>query len=404
MKEKNTAAKGLLAVLIMILCAVLIFSNLKPSDQKQTEDSVTPQSPYSIRNMKGVWINYLEFGEMIRGKSLEQYRENVENCLKNVTSLGLDTVVLHVRSHCDAFYESNIFPYSYQLSGNQGEGCGFDPLNEFVRLAHEKNIRVEAWINPYRVTSGSDLLESLDPNNPARNFDAQKQELISLETGTFLNPSCQKSSELIVSGVREILDKYPVDGIHFDDYFYPSSDESIDSLIYENYCGQTIEPKSLGDFRREMVNLMIKSVYDEVKKHEGVAFGISPAADVEKNRNVLFADVESWCKGGFCDYICPQIYFGFEYPTEGFDFLSICKKWQELCQTNVNLNIGIGAYKIGKTDASSEEWKTYDDILKRQAIYAKEIGAGVCFYNYSALFSNDGLNTAQRENLKNSCF
>ena len=260
MKEKNTAAKGLLAVLIMILCAVLIFSNLKPSDQKQTEDSVTPQSPYSIRNMKGVWINYLEFGEMIRGKSLEQYRENVENCLKNVTSLGLDTVVLHVRSHCDAFYESNIFPYSYQLSGKQGEGCGFDPLDEFVRLAHEKNIRVEAWINPYRVTSGSDLIESLDPNNPARNFDAQKQELISLETGSYLNPSCQKSSELIVSGVREILDKYPVDGIHFDDYFYPSSDESIDSLIYENYCGQTIEPKSLGDFRREMVNLMIKSV------------------------------------------------------------------------------------------------------------------------------------------------
>ena len=404
MKEKNTAAKGLLAVLVMILCAVLIFSNLKPSDRKQTADSVTPQSPYSVRNMKGVWINYLEFGEMIRGKSLEQYRENVENCLKNVTSLGLDTVVLHVRSHCDAFYESDIFPYSYQLSGKQGEGCGFDPLDEFVRLAHEKNIRVEAWINPYRITSGSDLLESLDQNNPARNFDAQTQEIISLETGKYLNPSCQKSSELIVSGVREILDKYPVDGIHFDDYFYPSADESIDSMIYENYCGQTFEPKSLGDFRRERVNLMIKSVYDEVKKHEGVTFGISPAADVEKNRNVFFADVESWCKGGFCDYICPQIYFGFKYPTEGFDFLSVCKKWKELCQTNVKLNIGIGAYKIGKTDATSEEWKTYDDILKRQAIYAKEIGAGVCFYNYSALFSNDGLNTAQRENLKNSGF
>lgn len=161
-----------------------------------------------------------------------------------------------------------------------------------------------------------------------------------LDTGTYLNPSCEKSTELIVSGVEELLSKYDVDGIHFDDYFYPSNDEKTDNLLYEKYKTDKSQDISVGDFRRGCVNSMIKRVYEKVKEHNAV-FGISPAADIEKNREVLFADAEEWCRGGYCDYICPQIYFGFEYPKEGFDFLSLCKRWREICgETELDIALG----------------------------------------------------------------
>lgn len=427
MNKERSASRGFLTALVIILCAAVIACSitgknaLNDGTNSVTNDTVqstlaTGQSSDSAdvkglsayglsdySDIRGVWINYLEFGEMIKGKTLEQYRSEVEKCLDNIESLNLNTVILHIRSHCDAFYDSDIFPYSYQLSGRQGEGCGFDPLSEFITLAHGRNIRVEGWINPYRAASGKSGLSGIAQNSPIWDFSFEKGEIVTLDTGTYLSPSSEKSTELIVKGVKEVIDRYAVDGIQFDDYFYPTADQSFDSALYGQYSASTENPLSLEDFRRESVSKMLKAVYDRVSQKKGLTFSVSPAADISKNTDVLFADVKEWCKGGHCDYICPQIYFGYEYPKEGFDFSSLLSAWQSLCGDsggNVGLTIGLAPYKIGKTDGGSDEWKQSTDILKRQAEQARTAGAGICFYNYSSLFAQSELAAAQRENLK----
>lgn len=428
MNKEKSASRRFLTVLVIILCALVITCSVTgggtffggginpvtsdtvqsalAADKASDGADVKGLSAYGLSNysdIKGVWINYLEFGEMIRGKTAEQYRSEVEKCLDNIENLNLNTVILHIRSHCDAFYNSDIFPYSYQLSGKQGEGCGFDPLSEFITLAHNRNIRVEGWINPYRAASGKSGLSGIAQNSPIWDFSFEKGEIVTLDTGTYLNPSSEKSTELIVKGVKEVIDRYTVDGIQFDDYFYPAADQSFDSTLYEQYSASTENPLSLEDFRRESVNKMLKTVYDQVKQKKGLTFSVSPAADISKDTDVLFADVKEWCKGGYCDYICPQIYFGYEYPKEGFDFSSLLWAWQSLCNDsgrNVGLTIGLAPYKIGKTDGGSDEWKQSTDILKRQAEQAKTVDAGICFYNYSSLFADSELAAAQRENLK----
>lgn len=428
MNKEKSASRRFLTVLVIILCAAVVACPVIGKKASGT-DGTNPitnavvqstlaagQSSYNTdtkglsayglsdySGIRGVWINYLEFGEMIKGKSLEQYRDNVEKCLDNIEDLNLNTVILHIRSHCDAFYNSDIFPYSYQLSGKQGDGCGFDPLSEFITLAHDRNIRVEGWINPYRAASGKSGLSGIAQNSPIWDFSFEKGEIVTLDTGTYLNPSSEKSTELIVKGVKEVIDRYTVDGIQFDDYFYPAADQSFDSALYEQYSASTESPLSLEDFRRESVNKMLKAVYNEVKQKQSMTFSVSPAADISKDTDVLFADVKKWCKGGYCDYICPQIYFGYEYPKDGFDFSSLLWAWQSLCNDsgrNIGLTIGLAPYKIGKTDGGSDEWKQSTDILKRQAEQAKTVGAGICFYNYSSLFADSELAAAQRENLK----
>ena len=428
MNKEKSASRRFLTVLVIILCALVITCSVTgggtffggginpvtsdtvqsalAADKASDGADIKGLSAYGLSDysdIKGVWINYLEFGEMIRGKTAEQYRSEVEKCLDNIETLNLNTAILHIRSHCDAFYNSDIFPYSYQLSGKQGEGCGFDPLSEFITLAHNRNIRVEGWINPYRAASGKSGLSGIAQNSPIWDFSFEKGEIVTLDTGTYLNPSSEKSTELIVKGVKEVIDRYTVDGIQFDDYFYPAADQSFDSALYEQYSASTENPLSLEDFRRQSVSKMLKAVYDQVSQKKELTFSVSPAADISKNTDVLFADVKEWCKGGYCDYICPQIYFGYEYPKEGFDFSSLLWAWQSLCNDsgrNVGLTIGLAPYKIGKTDGGSDEWKQSTDILKRQAEQAKTVGAGICFYNYSSLFADSELAAAQRENLK----
>ena len=398
----------MLATLILFLCAAVVLCSAFGKSNVETA-SVTADcpsyrtKPVDAKDIRAVWINYLEFGEMIRDNDLSQFTQQAEKCLDNLIGLSINTVYLHIRSHCDAFYESEIFPYSYQISGKQGQGCGYDPLGVFLELAHKREIRVEGWINPYRVAGGRSGLSGIAENSPIWDFSFDDGEIVTIDTGTFLNPSCKKSADLIVKGVDEVLCKYNVDGIHFDDYFYPSADESFDKKIYEKYSSSTENPLSLADFRRNSVTDMIKSVYERVKKKDQTVFSISPAADIEKDKNVLFADVEKWCLGGYCDFICPQIYFGFEYPKEGFDFLSLLEKWQSLCRDGATgLVVGLAPYKIGKSDRESREWIDCSDILKRQTEQAAEIGAGVSFYNYTALFSEQEQNTAQRENLRSA--
>ncbi len=370
----------LIAVLVILAITLSVLSI------KNKEQPITTQSTQNDAKFLGIWINYIEFANMINNKNEQQYKEHISGVLKSIKDMGFNTVVLHIRSHCDAFYRSNIFPYSSLLKSVPT----FDPLEILLEIAHEFNLSVHGWINPYRVAKRRTKITDLSDTNPAQRLYDEGCVSV-LDSGIYFIPSETKSQKLIIDGVREVIENYPLDGIHFDDYFYPTTDESFDKTSYENYKKLAGEnAKSLGDFRRQSVNNLIFGVYQAVKSQgRNILFGVSPSADIEKNYSVLYADASHWINGGYVDYICPQLYFGFEYPKEKFRFQNLLTEWEKLRNNKVNTIIGLAAYKSGEMDAGSDEWIKNNDILSRQSrlVLENKNLFGICVYNYSTLIS-----------------
>ncbi|MBR4282391.1 MAG: family 10 glycosylhydrolase, partial [Clostridia bacterium] len=284
-------------------------------------------------------------------------------------------------------------PYSSLLK----TAPSFDPLMIFLEVAHSFNILVHGWINPYRIAKSGTKIEDLGKEDPAVKLYNEGAVTV-LDSGMYFIPSERAVQKLIIDGIREVIQKYPIDGIHFDDYFYPTTAEDFDKSSYETYKKSAGEnAQSLGDFRRASVNSLLFSVYRTIKLHnENIVFGVSPAADIEKNYNTLYADVSHWIEGQYIDYICPQIYFGFEYPKESFRFENLLHSWENLCKNKVQTIVGLAAYKSGEMDATSDEWIKNNDILSRQTrlVLQNKNFNGICIYNYSSLI-------ARAEEMKN---
>ena len=419
---KNIKFKKLRALMVILLAvglAVSVYARNKfageflPCENPVSDTRYTDNSPDKNReenragNISAVWINYYEFGELIKNKNKEEYTAAVEETVANVKNAGLNAIFLHVRSHADAFYRSEIFPWSYYIYGHQGQGPDFDPLEIFINIAHSSEVQIHAWVNPYRVLSGSTSADMLSENNPVygilKNDDTQDDSRVFVSGGgLYLNPADEQNRRLVTDGIKEIIDKYDVDGIHFDDYFYPTTDSAVDAAEYSLYCEGADNPLDLASWRRAQVDLLVSAVNKAVKSSaRPIIFGISPQANIDKDRDELFADVEKWAKGGYVDYICPQIYFGFDYPKDEFKFTSLLQRWESIVSDDVSFYIGLGPYKLGLTDAGSDEWVNSRDLIKRQAEYVDENtkAGGIVLYNYSAFFSLSEQNTAEREAL-----
>ncbi|MBP3705211.1 MAG: family 10 glycosylhydrolase, partial [Clostridia bacterium] len=169
-------------------------------------------------------------------------------------------------------------------------------------------------------------------------------------------------------------------GIHFDDYFYPSADEDIDSSMYKAYVNNTEEPLPLHEWRTANINALIASVYRKIKKvDENIVFGISPQGNLANNEKIN-ADVYTWCaQKGYIDYICPQLYYSFE--NAALPFETALAEWTEMPRLeNIELYIGLAVYKAG-TDADDGTWLSREDTIARQIERAKESGAdGIILY------------------------
>ncbi len=212
---------------------------------------------------------------------------------------------------------------------------------------------------------------------------------------TYLNPASEDAIHLIVDGAAEIAENYDVDGIQFDDYFYPpyldsSEDGDFDQKDYEAYAGQTDSPLSLDDFRRNNVNKMVKAVYEAVHQAKpDILFGISPQGNLDNNA-ALYADVETWCaEEGYIDYICPQLYYSIDNPSLGYE--DSLNDWLKLKRHDqLKLYAGVPAYKAG-TDADEGTWLDNSDILKTELEIAREKGAdGFMLYSFDSLHSEEG--------------
>lgn len=356
---------------------------------------------YEENGMKAMWISYLEYMNM-DFSTRESFTGQIQQIFTRCKDMGLNTVIVHTRPFGDAFYPSDYFPYSHLLTGTQGQNPGYDPLAIMVDCAHSTGLRIEAWVNPYRVR-----LPGKPPRLSADNPAIDTSLTIAADGGIYYNPALPRVRQLVVNGVVEIVEKYHVDGIHFDDYFYPGTDPALDSRQYALYSGNL----SLEDWRRENVNALIREVYAAVKQtDDNVVFGISPQGNDDNNYNTQYSDVALWLSTpGYADYIMPQLYWGFDYTTasgsDRFAFKNISYSWSQYKKTDgVKLYIGLGAYRIGAGDGShtdSDEWTCGNNLAKMiDVIKANPNLDGYALYRYDNLFGGGEYARLQRSEVQ----
>ncbi len=343
--------------------------------------------------VNAIWIAFLDLQKILTGRSESQFTQSVREMYQNCVDAGLNTVIVQVRPYGDSFYPSENFPWSSYASGVIGVSPGFDPLEILVDEAHKMGLDFEAWVNPLRLMT-TDEIQEVSPEYPVRQWyddpKAAAENLISYNGRLYLNPASEEARELIIDGVTEIIDGYDVDGIHIDDYFYPSSlPANYDEASYRA-SGTSL---SLADWRRENITTLVGEMYDAVKAADpACTFGISPRGIISQNYELIYADVEYWATHeGYCDYLAPQIYYGFEHATA--DYAKTLRQWSQMTTADgVSLRIGLAAYKAGNADAyagsGKTEWQSYTNILARQIDLSRcyDNVEGTILFRYEQIF------------------
>lgn len=307
------------------------------------------------KEMRGAWISTVYNIDWPSTKNNEsaQKREYIA-MLDKLKSTGINTVVVQVRPKSDTFYRSTINPWSEYLTGTKGKDPGYDPLPFLIDEAHKRGMEFHAWFNPYRATTANESLESLPTNHPARK---NQSWVVKHGTSYYYNPGLPEVRKYIVDTVMEVVRNYNIDGVHFDDYFYPGV-SFADDAAYASY-GQG---KNKDDWRRENVNSLLRDVKSSIKSTKpNVVFGVSPSgiwrnkssdptgSDTRGNESYVgtYADTRAWIRQGLVDYVVPQIYWPIGLDVA--DYSKLVSWWaNEVKGTNVNLYIGQGIYKQGE--------------------------------------------------------
>ena len=372
---------------------IISSSSTETPPEESSSSSSEEQSPsvdygtnyYQALNyseVKGMWISYLDLAGVASGSESE-FRSSIGYIFDNCKSIGINTVYVHVRSHGDAYYSSDFFPRTKYLGGY------YDPLDVMIEEAHSRNLSFQAWINPLRGCSTADI----ERQKGYRLYDWAGGETRLVQVGSYyyLNPAYSEAIELIANGAREITANYDVDGVHIDDYFYPTTETYFDSEAYNN-SGYS----DLSSFRLANCDNLVSSIYKAVKQGNSSAiFGVSCQGSIYNNYNYMYADVKKWCaESGYIDYIMPQLYYGFKNSAEPFE--ECVNTWNNLAYSgDIPLIVGITAAKIGREDKwagdGNQEWITDKDIMKRQFLVSCEMPSygGIGIYSYGAVFNAD---------------
>lgn len=314
--------------------------------------------------------------------SASEFRKAIAEVYDNCVDLGINTVYVHARAHGDAYYDSELFPYTKYISG------GFDALEIMIDEAHKRGLSFQAWINPLR---GCEVKDAARANGYLLgSWIKDGKRAVRVGDFYYLNPAYDEVIKYISDGAAEIVANYDVDGLHIDDYFYPTTDASFDSAAFK-----ASSYNKLSDFRFYNCDRFVKSLYSTVKECNPKAlFGISCQGNLQNNYDYMYANIKKWCaNNGYTDYIMPQIYFGFENATQ--PFAECAKTWDNLAKSgNIPLIIGLSVSKLGTEDtwagaAGKREWITDKDIIMRQVLESmeQESYGGVCLFSYRSMFA-----------------
>lgn len=342
--------------------------------QEQTAEQLHLPVQQSGSPVVAAWLTAVSLSDMLKGATEAAYRAAVHQELTWLCENGFTDVFVQVRSNGDAYYRSRVYPRAASWSQN------FDPFQVFLEENQQVGLQVHAWINPYRCQTAGQMLKIPD-TYPTRMWAQEQAESIVQVSGRwYLNPADEHAQALICTGAQELLDGYDIAGLHIDDYFYPTTEPELDAAAFA-----ASRSEDLTAWRTEQVNTLVAALYAQAHAADRI-FSISPRGDPAASAQLLYADPETWCnQSGYCDWILPQLYYGFDNETCGFaEMLAL---WQGMVQTDgVRLIPGICTYKVGQADdwagTGRMEWLTEQEIPARQAAAVLETGLnGVAVYS-----------------------
>ncbi|MDA0567997.1 family 10 glycosylhydrolase [Streptomonospora sp. S1-112] len=348
-----------------------------------------PQGEHPKRQLRGAWIATVRNIDWPSqpGLSAREQRRELDDQLDRARDMGLNAVFFHVRPTADALYDSELEPWARYLTGEQGGDPGYDPLAYAVEQAHARGLELHAWFNPYRVGWQDPDLENLSADHPARRHP---DWLVEYGEEGYLDPGNPDVRHWVGDVVLDVVERYDIDGVHFDDYFYPypaEGEEFDDDRSWRRHGGDF---DSRAAWRRDNVTTLISEIHGRIRDTKPwVRFGVSPfgiwrnaGSDPEgsatqglESYDAQYADTRAWIREGTVDYVVPQLYWH-----QGFaaaDYAELVPWWSEqVAGTGVDLYIGQAAYRVGEP-----EWRGADALSRQLDFNAEhpEVGGDVYF-------------------------
>lgn len=352
------------------------------------------------KDFRGVWIQ-TAWQDRYQKMSPAECQAYLTKLVDDLYLVGFNAVIFQVRPEGDAFYESEYEPWSRFLTGVQGKSPNptWDPMAFMIELCHKRKMEFHAWLNPYRMSASKTL--KMDKDHV---YYKHPEWFVNFNDNLYLNPGLPESRAFIRAVVGDIVTRYDVDAIHMDDYFYPypvAGKTFDDAKTFQAYAPllniDTTTPDALGDFRRRNVDILIKSIHEDIKKAKpDVRFGISPFGIYRNKKSWeggsetngtqcyddLYANVIFWAQAGWIDYVIPQIYW--EIGHKAADYSTLVKWWNENTPKECDLYIGQSIER--SLDGSATNAKT--PLLTKSN------------YNISRKLSE----SSEAKNVKGNCF
>jgi uncharacterized lipoprotein YddW (UPF0748 family) len=355
-------------------------------------NQIFSQYIYPKREARGVWIATVADIDWPSSKNASPQKQMTEltTMLDKLEAAGINTLFFQVRTECDAFYKSQHYePWSYWLTGEQGKAPEpyYDPLAFAISEAHKRGMELHAWLNPYRAAKTNGEYD-IAANHISK---IHPEWTLTFKSFKILNPGLPAVSHYIAKVVSDIVRRYDVDGIHFDDYFYPYTPKitTQDASTFARYKGKFT---NVDDWRRNNINKMVEEVHDSIKAIKPfVKFGISPFGIVENkyartkgldSYSVLYCDPITWLKDKTVDYILPQLYW--EIGSKAADYASLLP-WWALSAGERQVYVGIYSTKM-----AAPAYKGLPDELERQIKLSRQMikTYGTVFYSAKSIAGN----------------
>ena len=372
--------KRTLYTILMLLALVVTVSSCR------TSSGTVKSSADAKHEFRGAWIQ-TAFQDRYSNMTPQRCREYLQSLIVTLEETGFNAVVFQVRPEGDAFYPSPLEPWSRFLTGTQGKAPSpqWDPMQYLIELCHNHGMEFHAWINPYRSAASKNWKLA------SSNIYYQHPEwFVTFDGRLYLNPGMPESRSWIRQVVKDIVKRYDVDAIHMDDYFYPypvagqTFDDHYTFVTYGPVMGYDVtKAEDLAAFRRRSVNILIKSVHEDIQALKPwVRFGISPFGiyrnkkswDKGSNTNGtqcyddLYADVLLWAEEGWIDYVIPQVYW--EIGHKAADYQTLCDWWASAIPSRCQLYIG---QSIERSLDKTSDGKTIDNLNRSSQHFAKKL-------------------------------
>jgi uncharacterized lipoprotein YddW (UPF0748 family) len=332
----------------------------------------------AAHQLRGMWIATVENTDWPSrpGEPVERQKAEYRRLLDTARALHLNAVFFQVRPAGDAFYRSPYEPWSQWLTGTQGKDPGYDVLRFLIQEAHKRDLELHAWFNPYRASMQSDR-SKLAPGNPARQHPGWAPKYGS---ALWYDPGLPQVQDLVTKVVLDVVHRYDIDGVHFDDYFYPYPDSGdfSDKATFKAYGNGF---SSVAAWRRHNVDTLVQNLSGRIHQAKSwVKFGISPFGvwrNVDSDRSGsrtqalqsyddIYADSRLWVKKGWLDYVTPQLYWPIGDPRA--DYQALVGWWaRQVTGTGVQLSIGQAAYRVGE-DAT---WRKPAELSRHLMVNAR---------------------------------